>query len=121
MELQVATYGKVVARATLIAHAMIGAAGTEPSIEGIGLGKDVIVGNPSTSWRQVEGMGGVGEGWRQVEVVNLLPSPFVAVAPMQIVGDAYQAAMLAQRTQSMASGGVVEVAHDDYARYGTQG
>jgi hypothetical protein len=64
MEQQVAAYGKVVARTPLIAHAVVGASRTKPSIEWFGLGKDVIVGYPCTLWVKVKGIGGVDEGRR---------------------------------------------------------
>ena len=60
---KVEAYGQVVARATLVAHAVVGAVWAIASIEWLGLGEEVDCKVPRPLWREVQCRGvGVQEG-----------------------------------------------------------
>ena len=63
-------------------------------------------------------MPAVQQGWREVDVVNLLPMSLIAVAAAECIGDACESAILRQWSQCPAMGRIVEVAHHDDAWHG---
>ena len=91
---QIKAYRKVVACTTLVAHSIISTVGMIASIEWLGFDESSIIGYPCTMRREVQGMPAVQQGWREVDVVNLLPMSFVAVAAAECVGDACESAIL---------------------------
>ena len=57
MEPKVKTYGQMIARATLIAHAVIGTSGSTASISWLGFGEMLGGKVPRSLWGEIQGRG----------------------------------------------------------------